>query len=348
MTDPSTEPTNSGSGEPSMEEILASIRRILKDETGQTSGTADVEPDEDDVLILDSSMVAKPVDLASATSAPAPEFSGSSAPIELPQATLPPAAADEDDTIFQAAKPFAPLPETPAFDDLPKWPAPSAPSEPLNLETQPYRPAGPDAPIVTPVFGHRSASEFPAFNPAPAPAFNPPPMPDKVPDPVTNIAPPGPPVFGSRFNPNLVIPTPSAPPAMEPEPVAATPVEQPVEAPVPEAPTFQAVQMPVHPTPEPTPTIVETSMPETNNLQSPDSLISEQASAAAASAIGAMVRSITAEKSVAISRGGATIEDMVREEIRPLLKSWLDTNLPSLVERVVRAEIEKVANRSLT
>ncbi len=90
-------------------------------------------------------------------------------------------------------------------------------------------------------------------------------------------------------------------------------------------------------------------MPATsNNFESPDSLISDHASSAAASAIGAMVRSITAEKSVSVSRGGATIEDMVREEIRPLLKSWLDTNLPSLVERVVRAEIEKVASRSLT
>ncbi len=34
---------------------------------------------------------------------------------------------------------------------------------------------------------------------------------------------------------------------------------------------------------------------------------------------------------------------MAREMIRPLLKTWLDDNLPSLVERLVRAEIERVA-----
>lgn len=34
---------------------------------------------------------------------------------------------------------------------------------------------------------------------------------------------------------------------------------------------------------------------------------------------------------------------MARDMIRPLLKSWLDDNLPSLVERLVRAEIERVA-----
>ena len=35
--------------------------------------------------------------------------------------------------------------------------------------------------------------------------------------------------------------------------------------------------------------------------------------------------------------------DLAREMIRPLLKTWLDDNLPSMVERMVRAEIERVA-----
>jgi cell pole-organizing protein PopZ len=38
-----------------------------------------------------------------------------------------------------------------------------------------------------------------------------------------------------------------------------------------------------------------------------------------------------------------TLEDLVREMLRPMLKNWLDDNLPSLVERLVRAEIERVA-----
>jgi len=37
-----------------------------------------------------------------------------------------------------------------------------------------------------------------------------------------------------------------------------------------------------------------------------------------------------------------TIEDLVKEMLRPMLKSWLDENLPGLVERLVRAEIERV------
>ncbi|MBV1704291.1 MAG: DUF2497 domain-containing protein [Hyphomicrobiales bacterium] len=37
------------------------------------------------------------------------------------------------------------------------------------------------------------------------------------------------------------------------------------------------------------------------------------------------------------------IEAMSRDMLRPLLKSWLDDHLPALVERLVRAEIERVS-----
>jgi uncharacterized protein len=38
-----------------------------------------------------------------------------------------------------------------------------------------------------------------------------------------------------------------------------------------------------------------------------------------------------------------TIEDLVREMLKPMLKAWLDDNLPNMVERLVRAEIERVS-----
>jgi cell pole-organizing protein PopZ len=37
-----------------------------------------------------------------------------------------------------------------------------------------------------------------------------------------------------------------------------------------------------------------------------------------------------------------TLEDVVRETLRPMLKSWLDENLSSVVERMVQEEIERV------
>jgi cell pole-organizing protein PopZ len=37
-----------------------------------------------------------------------------------------------------------------------------------------------------------------------------------------------------------------------------------------------------------------------------------------------------------------TLQDLVREMLRPMLKSWLDDNLPTVVERLVLAEIERI------
>jgi cell pole-organizing protein PopZ len=37
-----------------------------------------------------------------------------------------------------------------------------------------------------------------------------------------------------------------------------------------------------------------------------------------------------------------TLQDLVCELLRPMLKSWLDDNLPTVVERLVLAEIEQM------
>jgi cell pole-organizing protein PopZ len=44
-----------------------------------------------------------------------------------------------------------------------------------------------------------------------------------------------------------------------------------------------------------------------------------------------------------LSNNARTLEDLVKEMLRPMLKSWLDDNLPRLVERIVKAEIERVS-----
>ena len=40
--------------------------------------------------------------------------------------------------------------------------------------------------------------------------------------------------------------------------------------------------------------------------------------------------------------GGQTIETLIREMLRPLLKDWLDTHLPKIVQSVVQEQVEKV------
>ena len=79
-----------------------------------------------------------------------------------------------------------------------------------------------------------------------------------------------------------------------------------------------------------------------------EGLIAPTVAASAAAAVGQLLRTVAAERGAAVSRGGPTIEDLVREELRPLLREWLNQHLPPLVERLVRAEIERVVGRALS
>ena len=90
----------------------------------------------------------------------------------------------------------------------------------------------------------------------------------------------------------------------------------------------------------------EPSAPPVANVAPGDSLMAPESTAAAAASVGSLLRTLSQERSTQVYRGGPTIEDLVREEVRPLLKQWLDTHLPPLVERLVRQEIERVAGRA--
>ena len=65
-------------------------------------------------------------------------------------------------------------------------------------------------------------------------------------------------------------------------------------------------------------------------------LISNETIAAVDSAFNSLAHTV-------IGQNARTLEDLVREMLRPMLKSWLDDNLPGMVERIVRAEIERVS-----
>jgi|GEM_PF-277712 cell pole-organizing protein PopZ len=100
----------------------------------------------------------------------------------------------------------------------------------------------------------------------------------------------------------------------------------------------------------PPPLFTEAEPPTKENhmedqVQSPEGLVSAAAASEIANTVGSLVRSVSAERAVTVGRPGVTIEDLVREEIKPVLKSWLDTHLPNLVERVVRTEIGRVIDR---
>jgi cell pole-organizing protein PopZ len=63
-------------------------------------------------------------------------------------------------------------------------------------------------------------------------------------------------------------------------------------------------------------------------------LLSRDATAAIGSAFNVLTETVKKHE--------PSLEDVVRETLRPMLKSWLDENLPRVVERMVQAEIERV------
>lgn len=77
----------------------------------------------------------------------------------------------------------------------------------------------------------------------------------------------------------------------------------------------------------------------------PEPLLGAAAAAATSASLGALVRVVN-QRQTPVYRGGPTLEDMVREELKPMVKSWLDENLAPLVERLVRAEIDRVSKGS--
>jgi uncharacterized protein len=87
--------------------------------------------------------------------------------------------------------------------------------------------------------------------------------------------------------------------------------------------------------PEPVPVIEEARRQFA--AAAPDrSLLSNTTMAAVDSAFNSLANTV-------LGNNARTLEDLVKEMLRPMLKSWLDDNLPGLVERIVRAEIERVS-----
>jgi cell pole-organizing protein PopZ len=67
-------------------------------------------------------------------------------------------------------------------------------------------------------------------------------------------------------------------------------------------------------------------------------LLSQRTTAAVDTAFHSLTHTV-------LSQNPRTLEDLVRDMLKPMLKEWLDANLPDMVERLVRAEIERVSRR---
>jgi uncharacterized protein len=93
-------------------------------------------------------------------------------------------------------------------------------------------------------------------------------------------------------------------------------------------------------TPSPTPTQIETIMPSHATAVTPtaDSILSSPTANAAAGSLARLAGTLRISDTP-----GQTVEGVVRELLKPMLKEWLDRNLPAIVESRVEAELERIA-----
>ena len=147
---------------------------------------------------------------------------------------------------------------------------------------------------------------------------------------------------------------PDPEPEPEPEPEAALEDEaleltdrvedeaEPVEEPISVAEDIMIVDREdeVEPEPEPEPDFAAEPEPVAEETEEEDALVDAAPASAAAGMFAALSENLRVS-----SEQGQTLEGIVREMMRPMLKQWLDDNLPSIVEEKVQAEVERIARR---
>jgi cell pole-organizing protein PopZ len=126
-------------------------------------------------------------------------------------------------------------------------------------------------------------------------------------------------------------------------------------APPEEKPMAEAKPPQPAPAPEPAKAEAPKAPPPAPAAPAPEksTLVSEPAASKSASALSSLASTVEIERlattpqmATALGNGARTLEDMVLEMLRPLLKDWLDKNLPGTVDRLVQKEIERIARKA--
>ena len=77
-----------------------------------------------------------------------------------------------------------------------------------------------------------------------------------------------------------------------------------------------------------------------------ESLVAEKVKDMSGKHFSDLAKVVAEERSISLGNHGLSLEELVREILNPILKDWLDQNLPHMVERIVKQEIELIVNRS--
>ena len=126
---------------------------------------------------------------------------------------------------------------------------------------------------------------------------------------------------------------PEAEPAPEPEPEPEPVMEmEPEPAPPPEPGLEDVLEL--------TPAMIASDQADS------DQAVSDPAAQMSADALQELARVLLSQRDIAIGSRDVTLEGLLREILRPLLREWLDRNLPYLIEELVNKEISHKVNRA--
>ncbi len=146
-------------------------------------------------------------------------------------------------------------------------------------------------------------------------------------------------------------------PAPEPEPMDVTDEIDAERPPEPASDQFESPPAPepfpaaamAAPAPEPVPQPMADIMELTPDMVAPDAVVSQPTSLAGSDILQELARAILDRRDLPVYSGGdhdTTMEGIVREMLKPILREWLDRNLPYLIERLVKKEIDTMVNRA--
>ena len=127
-------------------------------------------------------------------------------------------------------------------------------------------------------------------------------------------------------------------PESEPEP-------EPKPEPEPEPEPVTEMEPEPEPAPPPEPGL-EDVLDLTPEMIASDPAVSGPAARASADALQELTRVLLSQRDIPIGGRDTTLEGLIREILRPLLREWLDQNLPSVIERLANEEIDHKVNRA--
>ncbi|MGB0572191.1 MAG: DUF2497 domain-containing protein [Alphaproteobacteria bacterium] len=98
------------------------------------------------------------------------------------------------------------------------------------------------------------------------------------------------------------------------------------------------------PEPEPDPEPEPEPEPVEEILVAEDKIVSDEVEEVSAAAMSGLTAVLAAN--AVVGDGNQTLEQLVKDVLRPVLKQWLDDNLPGIVDRIVQEEVERIAKRA--